>query len=60
MSSPVSPGSCATSPSPRNWRRTRWSPPWSGEARAEFERAASLAGNERERELLRARAEDCR
>jgi RNA polymerase sigma factor (sigma-70 family) len=30
------------------------------EARAEFERAASLARNERERELLRARAEECR
>ncbi|MEU1413895.1 sigma-70 family RNA polymerase sigma factor [Streptomyces sp. NPDC005731] len=30
------------------------------EARAEFERAASLARNERERELLRARAQDCR
>jgi RNA polymerase sigma factor (sigma-70 family) len=30
------------------------------EARAEFERAAALARNERERELLRARAEGCR
>ncbi|KPI16601.1 putative RNA polymerase, sigma-24 subunit, ECF subfamily [Actinobacteria bacterium OK074] len=30
------------------------------EARAEFERAASLAGNERERELLKRRAEGCR
>ncbi|MDX3261521.1 RNA polymerase sigma factor [Streptomyces sp. MI02-2A] len=30
------------------------------EARAEFKRAASLARNERERELLRARAQDCR
>ncbi|MFF3452974.1 RNA polymerase sigma factor [Streptomyces sp. NPDC002730] len=29
------------------------------EARAEFERAASLTRNERERELLRARAEEC-
>nr|WP_307167688.1 DUF6596 domain-containing protein [Streptomyces rishiriensis] len=29
------------------------------EARAEFERAAELTGNERERELLRARADDC-
>ncbi|MEV5980030.1 sigma-70 family RNA polymerase sigma factor [Streptomyces sp. NPDC052114] len=29
------------------------------EARAEFERAAALARNERERELLRARADDC-
>lgn len=30
------------------------------EARAEFERAAELTGNERERELLRARADECR
>ncbi|MEU9184148.1 DUF6596 domain-containing protein [Streptomyces sp. NPDC048484] len=30
-----------------------------GEARAEFERAASLTRNERERELLLARAEEC-
>ncbi|MFG2475326.1 RNA polymerase sigma factor [Streptomyces fagopyri] len=30
------------------------------EARAEFERAAGLARNERERELLEARAEECR
>ncbi|MEU3242483.1 MULTISPECIES: RNA polymerase sigma factor [unclassified Streptomyces] len=31
-----------------------------GEARAEFERAAGLARNERERELLEARARECR
>ncbi|MEU9432675.1 RNA polymerase sigma factor [Streptomyces sp. NPDC048252] len=30
------------------------------EAKAEFERAAELTGNERERELLRARADECR
>ncbi|WP_405963492.1 RNA polymerase sigma factor [Streptomyces sp. NBC_00723] len=30
------------------------------EAKAEFERAAELTGNERERELLRARADGCR
>ncbi|WP_062641351.1 RNA polymerase sigma factor [Streptomyces maremycinicus] len=30
------------------------------EASAEFERAAELTGNERERELLRARADECR
>jgi predicted RNA polymerase sigma factor len=29
------------------------------EARVEFERAAELAGNERERELLRRRAREC-
>jgi len=36
-------------------RLERWE-----EARAEFERAVSLARNARERELLRARAEGCR